>query len=74
MVSLVYLDPITYHVEMTASTKLLPVYRAMLVNLDVKDPLEQLGARVSREKTISPKVVKAALDKMEHQVSEVNVD
>ena len=74
MVSLVYLDPITYHVEMTASTKLLPDYQATPVNLDVKDPLEQLDGLASREKTTSPKVVKAALDKMEHQVSKANED
>ena len=74
MVSLVYLDPITYHVEMTASTKLLPVYQATLANLDVKDLLVQLDDLVSREKTTSPKVVKVALAKMEHLVSKVNED
>ena len=72
MASLAYLDPITYHAEMTVSTKLLPVSQVTSVNLDVKDPLEHPDALESPEKTISQKAVKAALDKMERLASKVN--
>ena len=74
MASLAYLDPITYHVGMTVSTKLLPVSLVTPVNLDIKDPLERPDVLVSREKTISRKAVKAALDKTERLVSKVKGD